>query len=236
VAYYTVWKNLALHDPSRVSWSLTEQNELLGRFRGFFTPVALALLDMALMEFAKVFDKDSGTASLTNLLGAGRRQRESLIPRASEDDLRNAAVQLRENKRIRAGLERKRNQQLAHIDVEPLPVDPILAADFDKFVEYVKAAFNLLSTAHDGRFVSWEHSLRDVDACTNLVLRLVVEEVRRRQKEYEEEMVRIGLGELQNYEKVMGCRPDGQQMRSIMQSYGLTDEQMRRVEERYNSI
>lgn len=235
VAYYTVWKNLRLHDPSKVSWSLAEQEEVLGRFRGFFTPVVLALLHMAFIEFAKVFDTDPRTASLTNLRTAAR-QDEGLIPRASVAELDNVFAPLRQSKRILRGLKRMRDRQLAHIDVDAPPVDPILVAEFDKLVDGVKSAFSFLATAHDGRVLGWEHPLRDVDAYTNEVLRIVVEEMRRNQKKHQEELVRIGLEAVRGQEKLIGRRLDGEEMRSIRQSYGLTDEQMRRVEERYNSI
>lgn len=234
VAYYTVWKNLALHDPTRVSWSLPEQNEVLGRFRGFFTPVALALLDMALMQFWKVFDTHPTTASLTNLRGAARVD-PSLIPRASVADLDKVWAQLRQSKRILTGLERKRDQYLAHADVAPLPVDPIPNAELEKLLDDVRSAFNFLSTAHDGRFVSWEYSLRQVEGNTGEILRILREEMRRNQKKHQEEMVRIGLEAVRGDEKLIGRRLDGEEMRSIKQSYGLTDEQMRRVEEQYNS-
>lgn len=232
--YYAVWKNLALHDPTNVSWSLAEQNQVLGRFKGFFTPVALALLDMALMQFWKVFDTHPKAVSLTNLRRAARED-PTLIPHASVAELDTVSVQFRQSKRILRGLERKRDQYLAHVDVAPLPVDPIRNTDLDKLLEHIKAAFNFLSKAHDGQFVSWDHSLRDVDACTNVVLRTLMEEMRRRQKEHDDGMVRIGLDAVQHYEKVMGRRLDGEELWSILHSYGLTDEHMRRVKEQCGS-
>lgn len=233
LAYYAVWKNLSLHDVGKVSWSLEEQNKLLGRFRGLFTPVGLALQDMALIEFAKVFDTDRRTASLTNLLRAAR-QDTSLIPRASAGDMDKVSAQLRQSKRILTALKRKRDQQLVHIDVDPLPVSPILNTEFDKLVEAVKSAFNSLSTAHDGRFFSWKQSLRQSDDHTTEILRILQEEMGRKQKEHQEEMVRIGLEGIRRQQMLIGCRLDSGEVRSIMQSYGLTDEEMQRVEEEYD--
>jgi hypothetical protein len=174
LAFYTVWKRLRLHDPSEVSWSLEEANEVAGRYRGFFTPVALALRDMALMEFAKLFDTDRRTASLTNLLAAAQ-QEPSLIPNASAGDVDKVSAQLRRSKRILTGLKRKRDQEMAHIDAEPLPVDPILSADFDKLVDDVKSAFSFL-WAHSGRDVSWDEPTTDWH--TTEMLRALVEETR----------------------------------------------------------
>ena len=234
LAYYAVWKNLRLHDASKVSWSLEEQNQVLGRFRGFFTPVGFALLDMALMEFAKVSDADPRTASLANLLRAAR-QDSSLIPRASAGDMDKVSAQLRQSKGILTGLKRKRNQQLAHVDVQPVPVDPILSTEFDKLLDDVKSAFNVLSTAHDGRVVSWRPCLRTTDEHTTEVVRILREEMGRKQKEYQEEIVRIVLGEIRHQEMLVGRRLDSGELRSIKQSYGLTDEQMQRIEEQYGS-
>ena len=234
LAYYTVWKRLRFHDPSKVSWSLEEQNEVLGRFRGFITPVAQALHDMALMEFAKMFDTDPRTASLRNLLSAAR-QDPTLVPRASAGDVDKASAQFRHSKRILTALERKRNQQLAHVDVEPLPVGPIRNTELDNLAEDVKSTFNFLSTAHDGRAVSWEYSLQTADRDTRAILRILREEIGRVQKEYEEEMVRIVLEEIRREQVLIGRRLNSEELRSKKQSFGVTDEQMQRIEEQYGS-
>jgi len=234
LAYYTVWKNLRLHDPTKVSWSLEEQNEVLGRFRGFFTPVSLALLDMTLMEFAKVFDKDPKTASLTSLLEAARDD-TTLIPHASIGDVDKVSAQLGQSERILTGLKRMRDQQLAHIYVKPVAVGPIRNTEFDKLVEDVKSAFNFLSTAHDGRAVSWEYGLQTTDRHTTEILRLLVEEIKRRQNQHDEEMVRIGLEAIRSQQTHLGRRLDNGEFRSIKQSYGLTDEQMQLVEQQYGA-
>ena len=99
LAYYDVWSKLRLHDQAEVSWTLEEQNQLLGRFRGFFTPISLALMDMALMEFAKVFDGRQGTASLWNLLSAAR-QDASLAPHRESNAVDEISKQLRRQKSL----------------------------------------------------------------------------------------------------------------------------------------
>ena len=210
LTYYAVWKNLRLHDEGKVSWSLEEQNQLLGRFRGFFTPVGFALLDMTLMQFAKVFDRKRRTASLWNLLQAAR-QDTSLVPGRTPADVDEVLRQFQESEEIRARLERMRNQQLAHVDANPAPVDRLLTAEFDGLVEHVESAFNWLSRAHDGRLFSWEQSLRDVERHTTDVLGILREEMERNEREHQEEM------------------------RLVRQSYGLTEEEMHRVQEERGS-
>jgi len=228
--YYAVWKNVRLHDEGRVSWSLEEQNEVLGRFRGFFKPVAFALLDMALMQFAKVFDRRRGTASLWNLLGAARRD-TSLVSGRTSAEVDAVSKEFRQSKKVLKTLKRKRDQQLAHVDANPAPVDPILLAEFDGLVEHVVSAFNWLSTAHDRQHFSWEQSLRDAERHTTEVLGTLRGEMERKQKEHQEEMVRIVLEEIRRREMLIGRPLDKEEMRSLKQSFDLTEEEMHRIQE-----
>lgn len=232
--YYTVWKNLSLHDPSKVSWSLEEQNEVFGRFPGVITPVAQALHDMALMEFAKLFDTNRRTASLINLLSAAR-QDPSLIPRASAGDMDEVSARLQQSEPMLTRLKRKRDQELAHVYPQPLRVGPIRNTEFDTLVDDVKSAFNFLSTAHDGRFLSWEHSLRTADDHTTQILGILREEMGRKQKECQEELVRIGLEAIRSQQTLIGRRLNRGELLSIKQSYAFTDEVMQRIEEQYGS-
>jgi len=228
--YYAVWKNLRLHDEGKVFWSLEEQNQLLGRFRGFFTPVGFALLDMTLMQFAKVFDRKRRTASLWNLLQAAR-QDTSLVPGRTPADVDEVLRQFQESEEIRARLERMRNQQLAHVDANPAPVDRLLTAEFDGLVEHVVSAFKWLSTAHAGHVIAWENSLRTSERHTTEVLGTLREEMERKQKKHEEEMVRIVLEDKHRRELVVGRPLDKEEMHSLEQSYGLTEEEMHRIQE-----
>jgi hypothetical protein len=64
---------------------------------------------------------------------------------------------------------------------------------------------------------------------------VLLEEIRRKQKQHDDEMVSIGLEETRRREKVMERRLDSEELWSIKQSFGLTDEQMQRIEEQYAS-
>ena len=178
MTYYAVWKNLRLHDEGKVSWSLEEQNQVLGRFRGFFTPVGFALLDMTLMQFAKVFDTDPRTASLSNLLRAAR-QDTSLVSGRTSAEVDAVSRQFRQSRKMLTALKRMRDQQLAHLDADPEPVESLRNTDFDDLVEHVVSAFNGLSTAHDGRVINWEQSLRRVERDTSQILDMCIEQLRR---------------------------------------------------------
>ena len=185
LAYYAVWSRLRLHDQGRVSWSIEEQNELLGRWRGFFTPVSLALMDMALMQFAKAFDTDSRTASLPVLLSAAK-QDGRLIPRGAPPELAAVSAKVQRSSATLATLKQLRNQQLAHVDANPGWISPLKSQKIESLAEDVKSAFNFLSTAHDGRFFSWNPLLRQTDEQTTEILRVLLEEMGRKQKEHEE--------------------------------------------------
>jgi len=68
---------------------------------------------------------------------------------------------------------------LAHLDADPEPVESLRNTDFDDLVEHVVSAFNGLSTAHDGRVINWEQSLRRVERDTSQILDMCIEQLRR---------------------------------------------------------
>jgi hypothetical protein len=178
-AYWAVSKKLRYREEGKVSWSLEEQNKILGRFHGFFTPVALAVLDMAFLEFNKVFDADPRTVSLLNLLRAAR-QDTSLVSGRTSAEVDEVSRRFRQSKKVLTGLMRRRDQHLAHADANPAPVDPLLVGEFDALVEHVESAFNWLSGAHDGRVVGWEYPLRRVEEDTSQIVGILLEELSRR--------------------------------------------------------
>jgi hypothetical protein len=178
-ACWAISKKLRYREEGKVSWSLEEQNKILGEFQGFFTPVALAVLDMAFLELNKVFDTDSKAASLWNLLGSARRD-TSLVPGRTSAEVNAVRRQFRQSERILKVVKRRRDQQLAHMDANPAPVDPLLVKEFDRLLEEVRSAFIWLSTAHYGRPVSWEWLIPEVEADTSRVMGALLEELNRR--------------------------------------------------------
>jgi hypothetical protein len=231
---YAAWTNVLLHYEGKISWSLEEHTQVLDRFQGFFGPVGFALRHMAFIEFNKVFDADPKAVSLWNLLGAARRD-TSLVSGRTSAEVDSVSRQFRQSRKMLTALKRMRDQQLAHVDANPAPVDSILKKDFDHLVEHVVTAFNWLSTAHDGRVINWDYSVQKVERHTTDVLAILREEMERKQKEHREEMVRIVLEEIQHREMLAGRRLSGEEMRSIEQSYGLTEEEMHRVQEERGS-
>lgn len=234
LAYYTVWKGIAFRDEAKAKASLEEESAVLGRFRGFFTPVGLALHDMALMQFAKMFDKGATTVSLRRLLGAARGD-PSLVPHAKAADLRETSRQMKQSEAVLANLKRMRDQRIAHVDAAPEPVDPLLIRDLDGLAEYVTTAFNTLSVGYDQNWLSLEQMLRTSERHTAEVLGILIEEMERTRQEFDDKMVRIGLDAVRGFETVMERRPNREEIPSVLQSYNMTAEQVQRVQEAYGS-
>lgn len=234
LAHYTVWSKLRLHDKAGVSWSLVQQNKVLGRFRGLFSPVALALMDMALMQFAKAFDADSRTASLPVLLSAAQKD-PSLVSGKPSAELSRISTQLQQNIGTLSALKQMRNQQLAHVDSNPRSVGPLMSQNIESLAEDVKSAFNWLSTAHDGNVTDWDFLLRTSGQHTTDVLNILLEEVGRKQEEHQEEIVRIVRDDIRRREMLAGRPLDKEEMWSVEKEYGLTEEQRQRIEEEYGS-
>ncbi len=131
--YYTAWINIRLYDADKVTWTFEEQNEALDSFGRFLTPVGSALRSMALMQFAKAFDRDPRTASLTILLGEAQRT-PSLVPARTAADLAAVSSQIKHSERIIKKLTSVRNQSLAHADASPMPVAGLTKRDFDTLI------------------------------------------------------------------------------------------------------
>ncbi len=232
-AYYTAWKCLRLRADAKVSWSLEDQNNVLGRYRGFFTPAAFALLDMALIEFAKLFDTNVRTASLTNLLRAARLD-ATLVPHTSPIQLREVSDEIKQSRTLLRTLKQTRNQHLAHLDANPDPRDPLMTQDFDQFIAHVQTAFNTLSGGHDKNVYSFEYMLRDTERHTTEVLEILLHQIGRARQEHEDEMVHIGLEQLRRTQASFGPSLDDETVREVIGTLGLTETEFRRVEEAYH--
>ena len=147
---YALWLEL---------WPTEERVGILNHYLGFFGPVRHALYATMLMEFAKLFDTDQRTISLRNLFQIGRADSENLLPHAAPVELENLAQRFAENGSVLESLKRKRNQQLAHLDSNPMEA-LLIKGEFDLFVENVKENFNTLSAMHDTRAYIWSRQLQ----------------------------------------------------------------------------
>ena len=108
IAYFSAWRGLMVEDE--------DSAHALNRYRGLFLPARSALLWMTLMQFAKVFDRDSRTVSLRNLLTAAKKDREHLTPYATEENLRHIEQKVDASEGLLERLKRLRIQRIAHHD------------------------------------------------------------------------------------------------------------------------
>lgn len=230
LAFYTVWSTLSLYDPADTKWSIDEQNQVLGRWRGFFTPAGLALQRMAFIELAKVFDDDSKTASLRTLLNEARRE-PSLVPHATSGDLAAISAKLRHGKATLAALKKLRNQRLAHADQNPDPVPPPTVKTIEGLAEDIKDAFNRLSAAHDRSIQGWGFPLETCEEHTKSILATLLMETKRRQKELDDNMVAIVLNHIDNMKLVLERPLTAEELDSVVRQFGLSGDRERRVRE-----
>jgi hypothetical protein len=229
LSFYAVWNKLRLHDEKEVSWSLDRQNQILGRWNGFFTPVGIGLQRMAMLEFAKVFDPDARTVSLTNLLKEAERDR-SVIPHAQASDLTDISGRLQQAEATLKTIVTLRNQRLAHADARPDPLPPLMSQQMDSLIEDIKFAFNRLSAAHDKNVYSWNYALDRTGRDTTAVLRLLLKEIERTEMEHDDRMVEIVVGHIRGMETTLGRSLDDEEMASVARQFALTSEQERRVQ------
>ena len=231
---YSVLKKLRFHDGESVEWTLEQQREMQGRFKGFFKPVSLALTDVALLQFAKAFEPNSKTASLTHLLSAARKDGR-LTPRLAQDELVQISNEIDKSKELLAKLKRLRDQQLAHAASQSPPVEELRLGDLDSLAESMLSWFNRLSSGHDGNITSLSFALRTSEQETDAVLRILIESEERRKLEHEETMVQIGVDQLERAEMNHGETLDKETMGHVIGTLGLTEEQMQRAAERYST-
>ncbi len=174
--YYAAWVSLRFCDKDKVPWSLGDQNKIVDSFGRFLTPVASALNGMALMQFAKVFDKNPRTASLVILLDAAQGK-PSLVPNRTPADLQALSKQLKQGQRIINKLTGVRNQRLAHAEANPRQIS-LIKKDFDALIEQTKAAFDCLSIGHTGSIVAWDSPVREVEQDAAELMRVLIDKVK----------------------------------------------------------
>ena len=146
--YYTIW--IAL-------WPTEEVVSTLNLWKGFFGPVRSALHEMMFIHLSKLFDRDWRAVSLRRLLESAKGD-SNLIPHANEKQLNEIEFRLSclENSQAWKIIKQNRDQQLAHLDANPLEKKPLIKKDFDNFREDIEWVFDQLFSMHDGSM--WDSS------------------------------------------------------------------------------
>lgn len=168
LAYFQVWRDLMVEDEASARG--------LDRYRGVFQPAREALREMALLDFAKVFDDDRKAVSFRNLLKEAKRDPQKLIPHRTDETLLAIEERLEANKAVLDSLKKARNKRLAHHD----PIVPrdssVTYGPFLRLTEDVKTMYNLLSAAHYKTATHFEPALREAHLHTYQLVKLLREQ------------------------------------------------------------
>lgn len=167
-AYFTAWHVLMVKDE--------DSAHALNRYRNFFLPARDALLKMMLMQFAKVFDRHPKTVSLRNLISTATKNRETLIPYATEDDLRDIEQKIDTKGELLHRLKGYRDRRLAHHDAIVAGDMGLLYGEVKTLVEETKSIYNSLTHSYEGTRTLFEWLDRDVERDTSEVVRIMREE------------------------------------------------------------
>lgn len=168
IAYFSAWRGLMVEDD--------ESAHALDRYRGLFLPARNALLWMALMQFAKVFDHDSRTVSLRNLLTQALENREELTPNATSVEIEDIIEQVEANEALLERLKRLRDQRLAHHDHITRGDLSLPFGEVERVVEEIQAMYNSLRRGHDRVYTAFGNIAKDAARHTSQVVSIMREE------------------------------------------------------------
>lgn len=161
-------------------WETPEVVDILNSYRGFFFPVRDALYGTWVMGFAKVFDRDSRTVSLKNLMEVTKEDRSNLVPNMTKNKIDELEHRLSHHDATLKAIKKLRDQHLAHLDAVPEPKLPLIKKDADQMIEMLEDVFNQLSQGHDGSVYSWSYQANLSAWQTREILRILMEDVQAR--------------------------------------------------------
>jgi len=161
---YTVWLGL---------WPTEERVDTINRYNSFFLPVRRALFANSLLQCARLFDTDTRTISLTNLLKAAKNDPKSLVPHVEPEQLGRWSEQVADLEGTLEKIKRLRDQKIAHLDASPTGGPAPLMGEMDKFLEAIKDIFNELAVAHNREHYFWGPLQKEVEYHTAEVLRIL---------------------------------------------------------------
>lgn len=170
LGYFKAWAKLYDRDE--------ETAHALNRYRGFIASAERALKDMALLEFAKAFDRDPRTSSMRVLLKEAQSNRDELAPHSTEADLIDLESQINDNQDLLERLKGARDQRIAHLDVN-FKGYKLLYGEMNKLAEDIQSMYNSLSSWHDREIASFDSYVRDTEKHTSEVVELIREEYNR---------------------------------------------------------
>jgi hypothetical protein len=131
---------------------------------------------MALLQFAKLFDRDSRTVSIRNLLLVAKEHPTVLVPFASAEELITIEDKINRWEQLLNRLKTYRDQRLAHHDQQVSRDTALPFGEVRQLVDDIKNIFNSLSSWHDHSTVLFERIHRDAEWHTKCVKQIMREE------------------------------------------------------------
>lgn len=168
IAYLTAWQGLMAEDDDTA--------QALNRYRGLFLTARNAMQWSSLMQLAKIFDKDTRTISLRNLLIAAQSNPNELTPFITDEDLTFIEHQIEEKEPILERIKGFRNQRLAHWDANVTGDSKLLLDDIKELLEDIKSMYNTLLRGHEGSSVSYHNLINTAQRHTSKVVSIMREE------------------------------------------------------------
>lgn len=154
----------------------SEVVNILNRYRGFFHPVRNALYETVVMGFAKVFDNDTRTMSLKNLMKVAKEDFEAMLPNMTNEKAEELEQRLSQHDAVLTVIKRLRDHHFAHLDATPEPKPPLIKREIDQLSKTLKDVFNQLSQGHGGLSSSWEYQAERSAWETSEILRILAED------------------------------------------------------------
>jgi len=161
-------------------WETPGIVDILNRYRDFFIPVRDALYGTMFMGFARVFDHNSRTVSLKNLMKVAKEDVAGLVPNMTRKKIDDLEQRLSQHDAILKAIKRLRDQHLAHLDATPKPNLPLIKKDVDQMIKTLEDVFNQLSQGHDGSGYSWSYQAKLSSWQTSEILRILSEDAQAR--------------------------------------------------------
>jgi len=161
-------------------WETPDVVDILNRYSGFFIPVRDALYGIWVMGFAKVFDHDSRTVSLKNLMKIAKDDVFTLVPKMTEKEIDELEQRLSQHNAILKAIKRLRDQHLAHLDAAPEPKLPLIKKDVDNMIKTLEEVFNKISQGHDGSVYAWSYQTNQSIRETSKILHILSEDAKSR--------------------------------------------------------
>lgn len=196
VVYLTGWQGLMVQDD--------DSAQALNRYRGLFLTARNAMQWSALMQLAKIFDKDTRTISLRTLLTTAQSNPNELTPNITDEDLTSIEHQIEEKEPILESLKRFRDQRLAHWDANVTGDVKLLLGDIKRLLEDTISMYNILLRGHEGSSVNYDSLIRTTEWHTSKIVSIMCEERDRDEQKIKDAEKLISDSENQTDDNIIG--------------------------------